>query len=368
MKPPLPFMKETVSYRQRIEEAARKGRPLVLYGMGDGADKLFSLCDRLGAKIAALFASPGFVRHQKFHELTVESYEEVTARLGSDCLILIAFASEKPEVLELFARLEQKHPGGVLAPHLPLYEEKEEFGPAYLARHAEELQETYALLADDRSRAVLSGILDFKLSGKLSCLREVYSRRRQDMEELLHLGPQENYFDLGAYDGDTIKEFLQLTGGSYRHITAAEPDRRNCRRLRAFTEQRRLQNVTILEKGLWCEEALLPFSDTGGRQGSFRTRAKTPVPVTTLDRLSEEHAPTYIKLDVEGAEYETLQGGAAAIKKYRPKLLLAAYHYNDDVFRLPLLLRTLVPGYRFYLRQHPYIPAWESNYFVLPPQ
>lgn len=363
----LAFLQERVSVWQRILDAAQAGQPLALYGMGDGADKILAWCQAHSVQLGGIFASPGFVRHQNFHGFTVESYQEVVARLGVDCLILIAFASERPEVLAAFAQLDRHHPGGVLAPHLPLYQEEEVFDLAYLARHEEELTTVYQLLADDASRAVLAAVLNYKLSGKISYLQAVYSRRRQDLEQLLQLGPEESYLDLGAYDGDTVEEFLQLTGGRYRHILAVEPDQRNYRRLQAYVEQRGLEGVDPYPGGLWKEAGLLPFSATGGRQSSLRTRPKASVPVTTLDLLAGELAPSYIKLDVEGAEYEVLQGGAATIRKYRPKLLVAAYHYDGDCFRLPLYLRSLVPSYRFYLRQHPYVPAWELNYFVLPP-
>ncbi len=46
-------------------------------------------------------------------------------------------------------------------------------------------------------------------------------------------------------------------------------------------------------------------------------------------------------------------------------MFIAAYHYDVDLFRLPLLLWQLVPDYKIYLRKHPYVPAWELNFFFV---
>ena len=70
-------------------------------------------------------------------------------------------------------------------------------------------------------------------------------------------------------------------------------------------------------------------------------------------------------MDVEGAEAQAIDGGAATIKKDKPKLFVAAYHYDVDLFRLPLLLWDLVPEYKIYLRKHPYVPAWELNFLCV---
>jgi hypothetical protein len=90
---------------------------------------------------------------------------------------------------------------------------------------------------------------------------------------------------------------------------------------------------------------------------------KNIIPVDTIDNICGDDPVTYIKMDVEGAEKEALNGGRIVISKYHPKILAAAYHYDADIFLLPLLLWQLVPEYKVYLRKHPYIPAWELNFF-----
>ena len=84
-----------------------------------------------------------------------------------------------------------------------------------------------------------------------------------------------------------------------------------------------------------------------------------------VDSVLSGAPASYIKLDVEGAEYEALCGARNTIARFHPKLLCAAYHRNEDLFRLPLLIHALHPGYRLYLRHFPCVPAWETNWIAI---
>lgn len=59
---------------------------------------------------------------------------------------------------------------------------------------------------------------------------------------------------------------------------------------------------------------------------------------------------TFLKLDIEGAEMEALRGAGQIIRTQKPKLAVSVYHRRDDIWRIPMLLLSYVPTYRFYLR------------------
>ncbi len=337
-------------------------KPLVLYGMGNGADKILDWCEENQVKVQGVFASDEFVRGQQFRGFTVERFDALKERLGEELLVVIAFASERPEVLQRFAELDAEQE--VVAPHLPLFEEEETVSSAWLQRYEAELQAAYDLLADDRSREVFSATLNYKLSGKIKYLFACETQRVEDIRELLAPAQDEVYLDLGAYNGDTIRELGELTDWRWREVVAVEPDRRNCRKLRVLAEElaERGLPVEVYEAGIWSEQGELGFSDSGGRQSTFIGAEKKTVPVTTIDALAEGREVSLIKMDVEGAELQALTGGRETLQKFAPKLFVAAYHYDVDLFRLPLLLKKIVPQYKIYLRKHPYVPAWELNY------
>ena len=71
-------------------------------------------------------------------------------------------------------------------------------------------------------------------------------------------------------------------------------------------------------------------------------------------------------MDVEGFEREALWGASKTIARHAPKLVVAMYHRNEDIFELPLLVKKLNPKYQIYIRHRLYIPAWETNLYAVP--
>ena len=102
------------------------------------------------------------------------------------------------------------------------------------------------------------------------------------------------------------------------------------------------------------------------RMSCHDEHAADTVPAVTIDGILAGRPVSYLKFDVEGAEMEALEGGRESIGRFRPKLLIAGYHHDDDLWRIPLYLHSLCPDYRIYLRRHPYVPCWEINFFVHP--
>ena len=81
-------------------------KPLVLYGTGDGADKILNVMEEKGITAAGVFASDGFVRQRQFRGMPVLSYADAREQFG-DMLVVVAFASSRPEVIANMARLNR---------------------------------------------------------------------------------------------------------------------------------------------------------------------------------------------------------------------------------------------------------------------
>ncbi len=378
----LPFINEENTLWQYLKTA---GKPVVLYGTGNGADKVLARLAETGVPVSGIFASDEFVRGQQFHGFTVQAYSELMA-LRKQVIVLIAFASELPDVLERFYKLASVHE--TYAPHVPVFSGEETVTAAWIKKYERELQTVYERLADAVSRETFASVLNYKLSGKLSYLQACTTNRAEDLRTLFSFGGEETYLDLGAYNGDTVQEFLQLTRGRYKKIVALEPDPKNFKKLTDFVRQNELKHITCLQAGVWNDCGSLELTGNGGRQSTFweadrsgfatqslsqtgsmkKKVKKQQVHVVSVDAvLGNEHAD-YMKFDVEGKEKEALEGAAGHLvpdgNGALPKLLVAAYHHDEDLFALPLLLWKLQPEYKIYLRKHPYVPAWEINIFA----
>jgi hypothetical protein len=83
------------------------------------------------------------------------------------------------------------------------------------------------------------------------------------------------------------------------------------------------------------------------------SKGTTEVECRTLDSaIGDDVSPTFIKMDVEGAEAGTLRGAEGLLRGRRPVLAVSAYHHQADLWRLPALLATLADDYRLHLRAH----------------
>ena len=140
---------------------------------------------------------------------------------------------------------------------------------AWIKKYERELQTVYERLADAVSRETFASVLNYKLSGKLSYLQACTTNRTEDLRTIFSFGREETYLDLGAYNGDTVQEFLQLTHGRYKKIIALEPDPKNFKKLTDFVRQNELKHITCLQAGVWNDCGSLELNGKGGRQSTF---------------------------------------------------------------------------------------------------
>ncbi len=336
-------------------------KPIVLYGMGDGADKLLTACSRFDIPIAGVFASDNFVRGQQFHQWQVKTMAALEAELG-DFVVLLAFATSRPQVLAQVDAVAKRHT--LYAPDLPVCGDIL-FTRQYLQNRQQDAQRVYQLLADEPSRQVYLDILRYKLSGDIQYLYRCHSPKETVWTELLSPTQAEFFVDCGAYTGDTVEEFLVQCSGEYAGILALEPDRRNFKKLLQTVSTLDPKKVSCHNLGVWSHQDTLLFAHKSGRQAALSTQG-IPTPVNSIDNLLDGRAATLIKYDVEGAETQALLGSRNTIQNHSPRLVVSAYHRSEDLFDLPLLIHQLNPSYRLYLRHHPYIPAWDTNLYAIP--
>lgn len=345
---------------QYLASPARGSKPILLYGMGNGGDKVHTVCAARNIPIADCFASDEFVRGQLFHGRRVLSYAEAKAYYGQ-FIVLVSFATARPEVLARIDAIAAEQE--LYVPDLPAYGETL-FDAAFVAENAASLAETRAMLADEASRHCFDAVVAAKLSGRLCQLKASESSPDEVWSSILHPAGYRCTADLGAYTGDTIRELLSVAP-QLREVWAMEPDRRSFAKLTAWGESEPRLSLHACQAGAWRERGELCFSDAGGRGSSLAAKGKL-IAVDALDNLADGAQIDYIKYDVEGAEYEALLGSAETIARCRPELLVSLYHRGEDLVRLPALLRELCPGYRFYLRRMAGLPAWDLNLYAIP--
>ena len=76
------------------------------------------------------------------------------------------------------------------------------------------------------------------------------------------------------------------------------------------------------------------------------------VEMVALDDLLANKKPTFIKMDIEGGEYEALKGAEKIVREQHPKLAISVYHLPRDIFDIPALILSYYPDYKLYLRHY----------------
>lgn len=347
----LDFMNEKTSSWEKLKGS---GLPVVVYGMGNGADKVIDELGRLEIPVMGVTASDDFVRGQSFRGFKVKKLSE----FEGDFIIAVAFASSIPDVMNHIYSLCEKH--RVLVPCVPVFGD-EIFNREFVELNADKIKAAYELF-EDESKNIFAGCVDFMFGGELDKLKEITTEKNEVFDNILKLGNNESFLDLGAYRGDTVEEFLRYCGNEYESIVALEPDRRTFKKLTEYLKN--IPESESYQKAVYSESKKLVFSSKAGRQSTISDKGEE-IETVTIDELCRDKNITYIKMDVEGVEYEALSGAVNTLKSQKPKLNIALYHRSKDIFELPLKIAEINPDYKFYLRRHPYIPCWDMNLYCV---
>ena len=345
-------------------------KPVVMYGMGNGADKILAVCEKKGIEISDFFASDGFVRGHSFHGKRVLSYSEIKEKYGlGNFVVLLSFASSLPEVIDNIKRIASE--SELYAPDVPVCGDNL-FDMDFFVSNKTSFKAARELFADEQSKKVFDNVINYKLSGDINYLFESDSEVEETFNEILNAKNFENTADLGAYNGDTARQLVEYAP-NLKKIYALEPDRRNFRKLSEYAEREERFEVIPFQVAAWSKAEALTFGAEGNRNSGVggSTNAVTSKCVTvegnSLDNLLIDNKDKidYIKFDVEGAENEAIDGCYNTIKAHSPELLVSVYHRSEDIFALPLKINSLFPDYKLYLRKFRYIPAWDLNLYAV---
>ena len=334
------------------ERLRNSSEPIIMYGTGNGADKVLDILESMGVSIDGVTASSGFVRERLFRGFPVKPIEFFEEKYDS-FTVIVTFGSSIPDVMEGIYNLSERHT--VLVPCVPVIGD-EICDKAFLEKNLEKLEKAYSLMADEVSKNVFKGYYEFVFSGELKYLKEITTDENEVYERIISLNSSETFIDIGAYRGDTVEGFVKRVNGKYEKIIAAEPDKKTFNKLLLNCEG--LENFTAVNCAVTGFDGEIGFSQAGGRQSAVG--GNDVIKSMSLATLCDGAEPTFIKIDSEGCEKEILVGGKAILAEYKPKLNVAAYHKFEDAFELALLINEANPDYKIYLRHHPYIPAWDT--------
>jgi FkbM family methyltransferase len=293
---------------------------------------------------------------------------EAAARFGADVPFVVAVQRGLEVRRELRARGWRAVSAACLFQKYP-----EAFLPFYGHDRAEKVLEQADLVrrgldvwADDASRAEYLAQIRFRMT-----LDELPAGQPPAETyfppDLFELRDGECFVDGGAYDGDSIRAFLQRCP-RFRKIIGFEPDPAALGRLRAFVAglpAATRERVVLHELAVGNTTGKVRFEATGTGSSAVGAAGSLEIDCARLDEVLAGEQPTFIKLDIEGAEPDALAGGRETIARHLPVLAVCLYHVQDHLWKIPLFLRELSPRYRLHLRRYS-DDCWEQVCYALP--
>jgi FkbM family methyltransferase len=187
-------------------------------------------------------------------------------------------------------------------------------------------------------------------------------------DDLVKPSENEVFVDCGAYDGDSLRTFLERTGSAFRQIVALEPDPLNFQGLKDFVARLpgNIQSKIQLQPvAVGSRRERLRFEAMGSVGSQVSNGGTYEVLSLPLDEILADCGVSWIKMDIEGSEYQALQGARNVIRKHRPVLGVCLYHRMEDLWKLPLFISAISDDYRFFLRRHS-DDCWEQIVYAVP--
>lgn len=357
------FVEELAAIKQRYDSQERMGvkshflerlrqQPIVIFGASFVGDSFYDILLELGIEVACF----------------CDNYRKGTTPNGNGPIItpdelihnyskanILLSVSEKctQEIIVLLKKLGYSEDSIFPAPGVLLAQgDWESF-----SCHIDGYEWAYNFFQDDSSKQIILERIERYLFG--TCVKSTTECEEYFENGIISLASQEVFVDGGGYIGDSAEAFIRHANNQYRHIYVFEPSLEMVKKAKKTLYG--YDNVTVIEKGLWSGEQGLDFfviSGTGASsfgRGGIRSKEVVHVPTDSLDNIfackSFADLPTYIKLDVEGAEKEALLGAQAVIDKARPKLAVCVYHKPEDIYEIPRTISNMTDGYIYRLVQ-----------------
>lgn len=182
-------------------------------------------------------------------------------------------------------------------------------------------------------------------------LVDMANRQYFDLKEFPH-SEDEVFADIGCLNGDTSRNFIEWAKGNYKHIYCFEPDPKNARDCEnKLSDLIGEDKVTVINKAVAEKNGVASFCVcSNGTSGIGDGDIK--VETVTIDETLLGKGVTFLKMDIEGGEYNALLGAKELISKEHPKLAISVYHLPEDIYDLPALILDYYPGYKFYIRHY----------------
>ena len=345
-----------------IMESIASVNQIIIVGAGDSGSWVYRLLEhlKLNDKVVCFCDNYSAKWGKEKLGLRICSFEEAIIQYPKSviCLASMWWKEIKKQIIEYDANLENRifnflsTMGWETTNKEFVSNEKE-----YIYTYQDQFEKLSKEFSDEISRNTLEGLLNYRLTRnqkyieKIVCKEASYFDKQLMDEKIEKRIVNEWFIDGGSFDGDTVKLFIEKYGKDrILHIAGFEIDSQNCERFKANHYGNHI--VKLYERGLWNRSG--EFFCLGGEGMSAQLDGNSDLKKCETIALDDLDLGSigFIKMDLEGAEREALQGARNVIQKYKPILAVCAYHLQDDLLELIKIIKSMDAGYKLYLRHY----------------
>ncbi|MBU1029797.1 MAG: FkbM family methyltransferase, partial [Nanoarchaeota archaeon] len=154
-----------------------------------------------------------------------------------------------------------------------------------------------------------------------------------------------DFLDCGA---SVESSAIILSNFKPKNVYSFEPDIKNYEILLNTIESNIMNCVIPINMGVGGKSCEVQMNMVGNASEISKT-VREKIKIISIDefaKIKKLHVGL-IKLDVEGYELEVIKGAKKTITKHKSILLISVYHKGQDFFEIPILLKKLVPKYKY---------------------
>ena len=342
------------NFSKTMEELKKAEEPLYLWGAGNVADEVYRVLEEHGIPVAGVFVSEAYENSIKFKDYNVMTLKQALQESGT-INVMIGHA-------QYHRKSEMENVEGVNKVYYILnpFRTHEDISYDYYIEHRTEYERAYALFEEEYSGKVFQAYLNARINDNLQYLLECFNNPITYFDNgVFALTKDENYVDIGAYNGDTLLEFMREINCRYEHVYAFEPDTKLFAELESCVEKFQYSNVDLYKLGLWNSDGELFFESDLGQSdrvvdsGDISSRIR----VDKLDNVLSGKKVTFIKGALSVGTLEWIEGAREILSCQKPKLVISVGITKELLYAVPLLLHEINQDYKFFLRFNESMPS-----------
>lgn len=357
--------------RHDFVEDIKNGKKIIFYGANTLLMRFINMFCRKDMASVKYIVDDEIEKHGKrIYGIELCSHEKLEKEDAGAVVIVITAANRNKEILKTLMKINPDFKAYVAR---VLVNDLLESAAVELFDHQDDVRRVCDMLYDDESKRIYS---------------EVVKRRMQygeeDFSDLIITGDMQymipNFFedsipekeiivDCGAFTGDTSKHFVDVFDCTVEKIYAFECCKDQLDELNLFVEQAKKRSycpeIIVMPYGVSDKEETVELYNTKNPGACFITENRSDakdalynssieqVKTVSLDQvIPDSEKVTLIKMDIEGSEFRALMGASRIIKTFKPRLAISIYHSGEDYYKIPLLIKEMVPEYKFLVRHH----------------